>query len=1510
MTDQALSQAVDSNTFDPPLPPMQTFSPWLRTGLPCLITAVCSLVVSGNLHAAAPTGISLNVDSVIENLPAGTLIGTLSAVDPDPGGYHSFSFVPEEGSFNDWFVISGNQIFRSTTNDMDFETDPEIFSIRLSVIDNTGKTYQTSLELQLLDDRSEDADHDGLSQADEEDTHLTSDLVFDSDSDGIGDGTEVTDGTLPTDPTSWNPVAIIGWGRSFCGELLAPPGTGYSLLMTGENHSLAIDTNGGVTAWGGQNSYGQISVPAEAGEIIEVAAGGNYWLDDTAHSLALKSDGTLLRWGYDHYGKLQPPEGLQDIVSIGAGRTHCIALKNDGTVITWGENPHGDIDPTIDLIGVIDVAASGHQSLALINDGTVAAWGSYFDGTEWIDTTAPAGLSGAVGIACGRFHSLALKYDGTIVAWGYNSHGQTDVPTDLSDVVAIAAGGFHSLALKSDGSVVSWGSNIEGQTTTPVSAADSVTQISAGLLHSLAIRPAPDYPVITSPSKIITSIGAAVSHQVQVVNGGTLPLEFFANGLPDGLTIDPASGLILGALTTAARRPVLIRVKTEHRTLTQVMWIETSDGSPATLITLTPSAVTENSPSGTVIGSLAATDPDPEDSHTFELVDGPGSQNNGLFRIEGNQLIVDQTINRDYEVNTTGFTIRVRARDTSLNPYDHVISLPLLDDRSEDADGDGLTEQQEEDEHLTLDSNMDSDGDGFGDYFETIRGSSPASPAVTPTGRMLIGWGRGDDGRTLPPADATNIIDISAGGTHTLALNSDGSVISWGGNSDDQASVPAELPPTIAVESGGLHSLALHHDGTVSAWGNNQAGQTDVPPGLDGVVAISAGAHHNLALRSDGTVTAWGYAAYGQIKVPPNLSNVVSVAAGGAHSLALKSDGTIAAWGSDWGGATIVPEGLNGVIAIAAGAYHCLALKYDGTVVAWGFNDAGQSIVPEGLNNITAISAGWKHSLALRSDGSLVTWGNNTEQVTEIPLEASNIRMIEAGNFHSFAIRQDSGFPAFANISPARGWPGETFEKTTLIQNAAPNPTPGGDLFSAMGLPADLEIDPASGTVTGLVLTGERRAVRLSADTDQGMLDRVIWFDTADGVPATQINLSSNIVKENSVTGTLVGTVSALDPNAGDSHTFRLETTTEAPDSLWFTMVGNNLIVRYQLGADYDLGETHLTIRIIAIDSGGNSFAQIHSIALTDDPMEDGDGDGVIQSVEEEILGTNDSVYDDLNIADSDGDGVPGIIEYAFNLSPTQPNPPLAVVPGEDSIAGLPSIEIVEDAEGEYRLRMEYLRRIGGEMIYYPQFSSGIGDGYWQLAAEPTVTPIDAQWQRCVVMDSVSLADAPRRFGRVGVKYVATFRMQDVDQDGITQALEEDIFGTSDGIPNDFKTEDMDHDTLPGIIEYAFNLEPRIANPPTRLVAGAGSVSGLPAITLATDGEGQQRLRVEFVRRVGSILSYAPQFTGGLGATAWQSSGNLVSITAIDDEWERCIVEDSQTTSAASKRFARVAVSW
>jgi hypothetical protein len=61
------------------------------------------------------------------------------------------------------------------------------------------------------------------------------------------------------------------------------------------------------------------------------------------------------------------------------------------------------------------------------------------------------------------------------------------------------------------------------------------------------------------------------------------------------------------------------------------------------------------------------------------------------------------------------------------------------------------------------------------------------------------------------------------------------------------------LTNVVAITGGALHSLALKMDGSLAGWGDDTYGQCDVGPGQLGYCAVGAGDYHSLTIRGDGS---------------------------------------------------------------------------------------------------------------------------------------------------------------------------------------------------------------------------------------------------------------------------------------------------------------------------------------------------------------------------------------------------------------------------------------------------------------------------------------------------------------------------------------------------------------------------------------------------------------------------------------------------------------------------------
>ncbi len=309
-------------------------------------------------------------------------------------------------------------------------------------------------------------------------------------------------------------------------------------------------------------------------------------------------------------------------------------------------------------------------------------------------------------------------------------------------------------------------------------------------------------------------------------------------------------------------------------------------------------------------------------------------------------------------------------------------------------------------------------------------------------GVPLLAWGKNSDGQTNVPPAATNLLAVSPGWQHGLALRADGNLVTWGYAGFGLATIPTEATNIVAIAAGDYHSLALRADGTVFAWGKNEAGESTVPVNATNIVALDGGYSHTLALRADGTVLAWGDNTFGQLNIPAEATEVVAIAAGLDHNVVLKADGSVVVWGINQSGETNLPPSATNVVAISAGGSHSLALRADGSIVPWGSTVFGETTVPTNVVNVKSISSGGWFNLVVLQNGIATGWGYNYNlQATPPPAAATNPAALYAGGEFSIAwLRNASNgiAPSFWKQPPDAGFAGSQ----TLYLHPGVNGTP------------------------------------------------------------------------------------------------------------------------------------------------------------------------------------------------------------------------------------------------------------------------------------------------------------------------------------------------------------------------------------------------------------------------------------------------------------------------------------
>ncbi|KAM7301217.1 regulator of chromosome condensation [Ixodes scapularis] len=158
-------------------------------------------------------------------------------------------------------------------------------------------------------------------------------------------------------------------------------------------------------------------------------------------------------------------------------------------------------------------------------------------------------------------------------------------------------------------------------------------------------------------------------------------------------------------------------------------------------------------------------------------------------------------------------------------------------------------------------------------------------------GQLGLGPDVLEKSRPAPVPGHTDVVDVVAGGMHSLLLSNTGQVFSFGCNDegalgrptsslDDSETTPGavELPePVTHVSAGDSHSAALTVSGAVFAWGSFRdssgfmgllaAGKSEPKPVhiADGIVQIASGNDHLVLLSKDGRLLTLGDAEQGQL---------------------------------------------------------------------------------------------------------------------------------------------------------------------------------------------------------------------------------------------------------------------------------------------------------------------------------------------------------------------------------------------------------------------------------------------------------------------------------------------------------------------------------------------------------------------------------------------------------------------------------------------------------------------
>ena len=842
-------------------------------------------------------------------------------------------------------------------------------------------------------------------------------------------------------------------------------GTTWNNVNAGNLFSIGTKSDGTIWSWG-LGTSGQLGDNTAASKnfpTIPFSFGvGTNWSDIScggAHTLGLKTDGTLWCWGLGTSAQLgnntttSMSVPIQEITyatnwsKISAGDTHSGGVKTDGTAWCWGIGTSGQIgdgnittrsSPTQVVIYAENWSSSGkncngYQNGAIKKDGTLWTWGlnnygQLGDNTVTHRSSPVQTVAGGTNwsqVEFGSNQSAGIKTDGTLWTWGYNGYGQLGDNTTLisksSPVQTVSAGTTwsllamgesHCMAIKTDGTLWTWGKNSNGQL------GDTT------LIH----RSSPVQTLLHARDWSAFSFG--IDNMAAVKTNGTLWTwgSNFNGTLGDNTTTPKSSPVqtIAGGTNWSSVANAGNRIAAIKKDGTLWAWGRNSSGGIGDNTTTDKSSPIQTIAFGTNWSKVSC-----------------GYFHTAAIKTDGTLWIWGE--------NTVGQL----GNNTTTNRSSPVQTITFGTNWSQVSCGESHTAAIKTDGTLWM----------WGWNYNGQLGNNTTTNRSSPVQAITFG---------------TNWSSVACGSAHTAAIKTDGTLWLWGKNSygilGDSTTTHRSSP--VQTVAGGINwssvacgwgfTVATKTDGTLWTWGyNSYLGDNSITPRSSpaqtaflgtiwgSTISASYGA---AAQKKDGTLWTWGYNGYGQLgdnttvtknypvqplSLQPGTWSKIS--AGASHSAGILNTGQLYLWGLNTSG-QLGDNRINAAEAsypvqeitfsttwnaIICGSLHTAATKTDGSLWTWGLNTSGQlgdnttttrsspvQTVTGGAN-WSQVSCGQQHTAAIKTDGTLWNWGRNSNgqlgdntttdksSPVQTVLFGNNWDKINCGIYHSTASKTD-----------------------------------------------------------------------------------------------------------------------------------------------------------------------------------------------------------------------------------------------------------------------------------------------------------------------------------------------------------------------------------------------------------------------------------------------------------------------------------------------------------------------
>ena len=581
----------------------------------------------------APTAIAIDNSTIAEDTASGTTVGAFTTTDDDASDTFTYALVSGDGDTdNAAFTISGSNLVTATT--FDFETQSS-YSIRVQTTDSAGATFEEVLTITVTDTNevptaialdnssvSEDAASGttvgafSTTDADASDTFTYTLVSGEGDTDNAAftiSGSElVTASSFDFETQSSYSIRVqtTDSGGATFEQIL-------TLSITDSNDapsSLAIDNATISEDVASGTVVGELSTTdADAGDTFTYAlVSGEGDTDNAAFSIDGSNLVTATTFDFDTQSSYSVR--VQSTDSAGATITQVLTITITGT----------NAVPTaiaIDNDTIAEDVASGTTVGALSTTDADAG-----------DTFTYALVSGD-----GDTDNTAFTIDGsnlvTATTFDFETQDSYSVRVQTTD---------------------SAGATFEQVLTISVTDAND-TPTAIAIDNSSVAEDAASGTVVGALSTTDADSSDTFTYALVSGEGDTDNAAF---------TIDGSNLVTATTFDFETQDSYSVRIQTTDSggaTFEQTLTISITDvNETPTAVSISSTVVTEDSASGTTVGTFSTADVDASDTFTYTLVAGDGDTDNASFTVDGSNLVTATTLDMDTQ---SSYSIRVRSTD-------------------------------------------------------------------------------------------------------------------------------------------------------------------------------------------------------------------------------------------------------------------------------------------------------------------------------------------------------------------------------------------------------------------------------------------------------------------------------------------------------------------------------------------------------------------------------------------------------------------------------------------------------------------------------------------------------------------------------------------------------------------------------------------------------------------------------------------------------------------------------